>query len=109
MLIQGSNVPLTIKFDAAVDTLDALVITLWCDQYAKTPLKVWTLDDMTVSNDTAVCELAEEETAKLPNFPNYKCIVEAKGLDSNGETVFWDAAEIDVKERRDKVIKLTGA
>lgn len=109
MLIQGSNVPLTIKFDAAVDSLAALYVTLWCDQYSKQPLKTWSLSDMTVSNDTAVCPLSEEDTIKLPNFPNYKVVVEAKGLDSNGETVFWDAAEIDVKERRDKVIKLTGA
>lgn len=109
MLIQGSNAPLTIKFDSSVAALPALIVTMWCDQYQKTPIKTWTLNEMTVSGDTAVCPLSEEETAKLPNFPNYKIVIEAKGLDGNGETVFWDAKEIDVKERRDKVFKLTGA
>lgn len=105
MIIQGSNVPLTIQFDASVAEMPKLVVTLWNDSGIKKLVKKWEKSDMTISEDTAICPMSEKETASLPSR---SLIVEAKGLDEDGETVFWDAAEIDVTARRDSVIKLTG-
>lgn len=106
MIIQGSNNPLTIVFDASVAALPALVVTLWSDKpgHNTEPLKTWTLEDMDVSGDTAVCPLTEDETRQLPDG---RLTIEAKGLNGDGETVFWDAAVVDVRGRRDKIITLT--
>lgn len=106
MIIQGANNPLTIKFDASVAALPALVVTLWSDKpgLSARPVKTWTLEDMTVSGDTAVCPVTEDETRQLPDG---KVTIEAKGLDGEGATVFWDAAVVDVRGRRDKIITLT--
>lgn len=105
MIIQGANQPLTVKFDASVSALPALVVTLWQDKHGGQPLKTWTLEDMTVSGDTAVCPITEEESAA---WQDYAMTVEAKGLNGDGLTVFWDAKKIDVLSRRDKIIRLTG-
>lgn len=106
MIIQGANNPLTIKFDASVAAMPALVVTLWSDKpgLSAHPVKTWTLEDMTVSGDTAVCPITEDETRQLPDG---KVTIEAKGLNGDGETVFWDAAVVDVRGRRDKQIRLT--
>lgn len=104
MIIQGSNIPLTVVFDKPVSGMD-LVVSLWSvdDQRAEAPIKKWTTADMTVAGDTAVCPLTEAETA---GFPARSLMVEAKGL-SGGETVFWSAVRVDVLGRRDRVIRLT--
>lgn len=106
MIVQGSNSPLVIKFDASVAAIPTLVVSMWCDKpgYAARPVKVWERSDMTISVDTALCPITEDETRALPDG---SVTIEAKGLDGSGETVFWDAAVIDVKNRRDKQIKLT--
>lgn len=105
MIIQGSNCPLVIQFDAQIDSMPALVVTLWPDTgCSRAPLKTWYLDDMTVSGDTAVCPLTEKETA---GFPDFQQVIEAKGLDENGNTIFWDEYKIELKRRRDRIITLT--
>lgn len=104
-MIQGGNQPLVIQFDAAVDTLPQLVVSLWHDANCQ-PLKVWYKADMSIDDDTAVCPISEAETAKLPP---QRLIIEAKGLDENGNTVFWDQYPIETLHRRDRVIKLTQA
>lgn len=103
-LVQGSNIPLTIQFDASVENLPKLVVTLWSDLRKGAPLKTWETDDMTISGDTAICPLTEDETARMPK---YTLVVEAKGLDANDQTVFWDEYPINVVMRRDRIIKLT--
>ena len=65
---------------------------------------MWEKEDMQIDNKTAICPLTEQETASLPT---QKLIVEAKGLDGNGDTVFWQEYPIDVGRRRDKIIRLT--
>lgn len=106
MIIQGSNNPLVIQFDAVVDSIPVLVVTLWSDAYSHVgrPLKKWEREDMTISGDTAVCPITEEETQA---FPRGVIVLEAKGLDGNGNTVFWDEYPVDVKLRRDRIIRLT--
>ena len=103
-LVQGSNVPLTIKFDSSVENLPKLVVTLWSDMRPGQPLKMWELSDMTVSGDTVICPLTEDETATMPKSV---LTVLAKGLDSNGQTVFWDEYPLNTLARKDRIIKLT--
>ncbi len=104
-ILQGSNNPLVIQFDADISNIPVLVISLWCDKlrYAGKALKTWTTDDISINGDTAVCQLTESETAK---FPDSELILEAKGLDDHANTIFWDQYPIDVKARHDKTIRL---
>lgn len=106
MLIQGSNIPITIVFDASVESLPELIVTLWSDdvRHRRAPLKTWHKSDMTISTTTAVCPITEAETKTLPETP---LVVEAKGLDGNGETVFWSSTTVGVLTRRDRIITLT--
>lgn len=106
MLIQGANNPLTIEFSDVVEDLPTLVVTLWQDRNATMSklIKTWTKADMMVSGKIAVCGFTEEETKALSPVVH---VIEAKGLDDNGVTVFWAAFNIDVLRRRDRVIELT--
>ena len=105
-ILQGSNNPLVIQFDADISEIPQIVISLWCDapKYFQKPLKVWTRDDISITADTAVCPLTEEETA---SFPRADLVLEAKGLDDNDNTVFWSQYVIGVENRRDKIISMT--
>ena len=106
MIIQGSNNPLVIQFDTSVSDMPKLVVTLWNDEagYPYKPLKSWDETQMTIDDDTVVCPLDEAETKE---YPNGRLIIEAKGLDSDMNTIFWDQYPLKVKERRDRIIKLT--
>lgn len=106
MIIQGSNNPLIIQFDTNVDTMPALVVTLWSDNVGSQckMLKQWKNGDMDINGDTATCPISEQETKMLPSG---FAIIEAKGLDEYGNTIFWDQYKTDVKTRRDKLIMLT--
>ena len=105
MIVQGSNNPLTIRFDRPIDDIPVLVVTLWSDKTSRSaPIKMWTNDTMIISSDTVVCQISESETA---SFPYGSIVLEAKGLNGDNETVFWDSVNIDIKQRRDKVVKMT--
>ena len=106
MIIQGSNNSLVIQFDQSVTDIPTLVVTLWRDLIGRGSQKVkeWQKSDMTVDGDTVICEITEAETAALPA---QQMVIEAKGLDGSGNTIFWDEYRVDVKNRRDKVIRLT--
>lgn len=106
MIIQGSNNPLVIQFDASIADMPVLVVTLWSDTavYPTKMIKRWNNEDMTISDDTAICPISEEETKKIPNG---RLVLEAKGLDENGNTIFWDQYELDVMARRDRIIMLS--
>lgn len=106
MILQGSNNPLVIQFDASVADIPKLVVTLWSDRVTMSanPLKTWEKADMTVSGDTVICPLTEQETAALPP---YALVLEAKGLNGEGNTIFWEEYKLDVGKRRDKIIRLT--
>lgn len=100
MLIQGSNNPIVIKFDRQIEDIPALVVSLWRDSaHYPEPICTWHRQDMLISGDTVVCDLTTEVTRDLPN-----CIlrIEAKGLDDDGNTIFWDRVPVDVKVRKDR-------
>ena len=105
MIIQGSNSPLVIEFDQDVSGCAQLVVTMWGSS-AEEPVKRWNKADMQVDGATVSCPLGEEETAALSVDA---VAVEAKGLDENGNTLFWDEMRESVKKRRDRVISMTGA
>lgn len=107
MIIQGSNNPLVVEFTDSVAEMPALVVTLWRDKTGAEPtlVKEWQKADMMVSGDgkSVVCEISDEETAALCPVPH---VVEAKGLDAEGKTVFWSACRVDILTRRDKAVIL---
>lgn len=100
MLIQGTNVPIKIVFDMSVAGFPNIVATLWSGTKL---LKMWELEDMIVQGDTIYLPLDEDETRK---FKKGKLRLEAKGLNSSGQTVFWQKATIEVGDRNDKDINL---
>lgn len=106
MLIQGSNNPLVITFDQRIEDLPALVVSLWRDPsgYIQ-PIKVWQKNEMTITGDTAICELTEADTKDLPEGA---LRIEAKGLNDDGSTIFWDKYVVDVLPRKDRSIDLVG-
>ena len=59
---------------------------------------------MTINDDTAICPITEEESASLPRVNLH---IEAKGLDQNGNTIFWDDYKVNVMYRRDRIITLS--
>lgn len=110
MIIQGSNNPLVIEFTESVADLPALVITLWRDKTGAEPtlVKAWAKNEVDISGDgkTVVCTISDTETACLCPVPH---VIEAKGLDGDGNTIFWAAYKIDILTRRDKAIHLERA
>lgn len=103
MLIQGTNTPLAITFEDDVSNVPVLVISLWKRKGIK--LKSWTIENIVVDGDTVYCPLEEQETA---DFPEGAATLEVKGLDENGQTMFWEKAQVLIESRSDRVIKLTG-
>lgn len=101
MLIQGTNSPLVIQFDQDVSTMAKLVITLWSLTGEK--IREWDMAELTIDGDTAICPLTETETKE---YPNTIVTIEAKGIDSDGDMVFWDQMDVKMVKRRDKVISL---
>jgi len=106
-IIQGSNEPLVIQFDQNVSGFPQFVITLWKTKSTGTYdlMKQWNKADMTIDGDTVTLPLTEAETRALPVG---WLQVEAKGLDNEGNTLFWAEMQIDVAFRRDKSITLGG-
>ena len=100
MLIPGTNIPITVSFDSSVESFNKIVATLYL---ANKRVKTWEKDDMTVSGATIVLPLDEDETRK---FKKGKAILDIKGLNPINQVVFWEEAEIEVVDRRDKDIDL---
>lgn len=103
MIIQGTNIPLTITFDADLADIADIVVTMWRRKGVE--LKRWTKADMSIEGDTAILPITEEESASWPEGYN---TLSVKGLDENGQTVFWEEAPILVEGRNDKSVRITG-
>lgn len=105
MIIQGSNYPLVVQFNEDISEIPKILITLWQDINATKSvlLKKWEKSDMRISGDTAVCPLSESVTRRLPLRT---LVVEIKGLDENGNEIFYEQDEQGVYRRRDKDISL---
>ena len=101
MIIQGTNVPLTVIFDEDVSSVPVLYITLW---RGDEELKRWDRSTISVQEDTAVLPLTQEETA---SFPAGEATLEVKGLTPFGQTVFWEECSVDIYPRRDREIQIT--
>lgn len=104
MIVQGTNVPLAVTFDADVSEIPVLVATLWLKDGTK--IKEWSKADesMEIDGDTVYLPLGEDETANIaPGF----VALEIKGLDDAGQTIFWEDTMVKVEGRRDRVIALT--
>ena len=106
MIIQGSNNPLVIQFDANISNIPKMVVSLWHDApgYTKNPLKVWTENEMEIRNNIAICNITEDDTR---SFPTTNLWMAVKGWDADGTTIMWDEIMVDVKKRHDKNITLT--
>ena len=100
MLIQGTNVPIKVTFDTVVSSFQKIVATLWIQGKEA---KKWETADMTIESTKIYLPLTEEETR---GFKPGKAKLEIKGANSTGQTVFWEEAEITIKERKDKNIDL---
>lgn len=100
MIIQGTNIPLTITFDEDISDIPVLLVTLWKD---RKELKRWEKGDMSIEGDTATLPLLESETMAFPPGPS---TVEAKGLTENGQTIFWDEYNVHIYPRRDRNIPI---
>lgn len=105
MIVQGSNNPLILTFDVSVANIPTLLVTLWSKNGRATrPIKAWTRDDMMINGATVVCPITERETA---NLVTENIMLEAKGVDSEGNTIFWTEYPIELHHRRDRIIPLT--
>ena len=106
-IIQGSNNPLVIQFDQDVSGFPQFVVTLWKTKTSEYDLvKQWNKAAMTIDGDTVTLPLTEAETRAMPAG---LLQVEAKGLGTGGNTLFWAEMSIDVVFRRDKTIVLGGS
>lgn len=107
MIVQGTNSPIKVVFDSSVSTMQKIVATLWSAK-GGTELKRWDTEDITIGTteqegDTIYLPLLEDETK---DYPKGKVVLEIKGLNEGGTTVFWQEVKIAVKERRDKIVDL---
>ena len=101
MLVQGTNAPLELQFDRDLSDMDKLVVTLW--SLSGDLIKAWDEEELTIEEDVVLCPLTESETAA---FPNTFVTVEAKGLDEDGATLFWDQITVQMVKRNDRIIAL---
>lgn len=102
MIIQGSNNPITLTFDADITDIPTIVATLWAGR--GTMLKRWDKADMAIDGKEAALPLTEEETVAMPcGF----LALDVKAVDDDGNIVFWDEASVQVLPRRDSGIHLT--
>lgn len=102
---QGSNNPLIISLDMDAADLTAISVSLWNGDLRSSsgPLKAWTLDDVNIERNAIICPLTAEETA---GFPENTLLLEVKGLDESGHTVFWERFKVKIIGRKDKDIPL---
>jgi hypothetical protein len=102
MIIQGSNNPITLTFDSDLTDIPTLVATLWLGRGIM--LKRWDKSDMSIDGEVVTLPLTEEETAQMGGGT---IVLDVKGLDEDGYTIFWEEASLRVLPRRDHGITLT--
>ena len=102
MIIQGSNNPITLTFDSDLADIPTLVATLWAG-YGNM-LKRWDKADMGIDSETVTLPLTEEDTAAMSGG---SIMLDVKGVDSDGNIIFWDEAGLRVLPGRDHSITLT--
>jgi hypothetical protein len=101
MIYQGSNSPIVITFDAAIDGLKDLSVGLY-DKHQK-PLKKWIMSDVTISGNEVICPLTQAETVAM-HEGNATLLV--KWSDSDGDVLFAQEATVYISPRADKIVLL---
>ena len=82
MIIQGSNEPIYLIFDDVNDLPIDIAISL---RNELTEFKHWGMGDITVEDMTYIAPISQAESLNWPEGP---CVVEAKWMDSYGNTIF---------------------
>lgn len=100
MIIQSSNKPIKIKFpqDFDVTTFKQLRVTLWQDDEM---LKLWTLEDVEIEENTVIAKLTQEETIE---FLDKRCVLEIKWLNEEDVTEFAQQVSLIITDRNDKEV-----
>lgn len=102
-ITQGSNSAIVVKFDVAISDYQKVE----CGLYHTVPngnvttLKEWTKSDITFDDTTATMELPITQAESI-EFTKGSCVLEIKGLDSDGETMMFDPIYGVVDERHNK-------
>ena len=99
MIIQGTNVPITLTFPVSVSSAKEIEISLHEENGKE--LKHWGKDSLTVEGNTVYCNLTQEETIL---FPACRCRIEVKWLDENGTSNFADVIYDRISYRADKTV-----
>ena len=100
MILQGTNIPITVEFEQSVEGFPKLVATLWGQGKL---LKKWEKPDMTISTSVIQLPVDEDETRK---WKKGKAKLDIKGLNQLNQTVFWEDAIITIEPRDDKDVDL---
>lgn len=99
MIIQGSNVPVTLTFPVSLSGTQQMEVSL-CTEYGK-ELKHWSRDQLNIEGCVVSCLLTQEETI---SFPVGECRIEVKWLDSTGATNFADVIHDCIAYRADQTV-----
>lgn len=99
MIIQGTNVPITLTFP--VDVSGAKEIEISLSEENGKELKHWNKESLTVEGNTVYCNLTQEETIL---FPACRCRIEIKWLDEYGTSNFADVIYDRISYRADKTV-----
>ena len=99
MIIQGTNIPITLTFPVSLDDAREIEISLQSENGGE--LKHWNKDTVTVDGNTVYCSLTQEETIL---FPVCRCRIEIKWLDENGRANFADVIYDRISYRADKTV-----
>lgn len=99
MIIQGTNVPITLTFPVSMEHAREIEISLREENGDE--LKHWSRDTLTVRGCTVSCCLTQEETIL---FPACRCRIEIKWLDENGISNFADVIYDRISYRADKTV-----
>lgn len=97
-IIQGSNLPIIIRFSENVPTHTEFEVSLGI---AGKEVKHWSEDDLVISGKDVKAPLTQEETLDLPAGG---CTIEAKWLNSAGDTDFIEPIRDKIVARTDRTI-----
>jgi len=99
MIIQGTNVPITLTFPVSLERAREIEVSLREENGGE--LKHWSRDSLSVDGCTVFCSLTQEETIL---FPACRCRIEIKWLDENGISNFADVIYDRISYRADKTV-----
>lgn len=99
MIIQGTNVPITLTFPVNMDRAKEIEVSLLTEGGQE--LKHWSRDMLSIDGCIVFCSLTQEETI---TFPACRCRIEVKWLDEHGRVNFADVIYDRISYRADKTV-----